>query len=168
MFSIGDAQHSKSRISDLLSNYIRTIENEDRDFRHARRNIVIVLSKGDLILDLLPVSIREYLLDDPLSAILGRQENNTHENQNLNPYTQIDKYMDKLREVSDELSEWISMLPVGENLLSVASAYNIDLKFCIISSAGMVENNNYKIRPLRILDPLFWALEMNSKPREHS
>jgi hypothetical protein len=76
-------------------------------------------------------------------------------------------YMAKLYRVSEAIRLFVDQDTYGHAMIRMAQANNIQLKFAIISSTGQpVGPNNTLVgraRPMRVLDPLFWTLELQSR-----
>jgi hypothetical protein len=163
MVSLADLKTDRKRgMEDLINSYIHTIIEHDRDSRRHTRNVVVVLSKADLIINDLPVALRTYLADDPVIAVIESDAP-------VSPWDskQMQLYMDKLNQTSSIIESWIGNLDGGQVLINRAKNNNIRLKFTIISSTGSQPGNNQemliKIQPWRVLDPFFWALDYQSQ-----
>jgi hypothetical protein len=82
------------------------------------------------------------------------------------PFTseQMKEYVEKMKRVSITIDEWVQKDASGKVLVRLAGRKNIDLHFCITSSIGSVFDEAEIIgglSPRRVLDPLFWALELS-------
>ena len=123
---------------------------------------MIVLTKADLILEKLPIGLREYIVSDPLAALYsvpGYEPNNLK----LDMYA----YMSQLHDISEDVADWLLETPSGYTFLSIAKNENVDLRFALISSLGKspkLDDPTNSALPTRVLDPLFWALELDSQP----
>jgi hypothetical protein len=70
--------------------------------------------------------------------------------------------------VSDAISEWIQQRdPRGKVFVRLAQSENIEMRFSLISSTGSDVGEDgvlpVAMEPRRVLDPYFWALELQSK-----
>lgn len=161
MISIDDLKEQNFTMDELMNSYIHTLMKYDPKYGVTQRKVVVVLSKADMILRELPEKLQMYLTDDPIAKIL----NDSKDIQVLDE-KEMDKYMNKLSEISDEIQNWLRNIDSGNVLIALANNENIDLKFAIVSSTGgaVGENNqmDVAINPIRVLDPLFWALEFQS------
>jgi len=163
MLSISDLEKQNFTMDELMNSLIQTLMNNDPNYGKTKRNVVIVLSKADLIARDLPQQIQEYLLNDPIAKILG-STNDAHEMGE----EQMEDYMKNLKKISDAIQAWLKGTDSGSVLVALANNESIDLRFSIVSSTGgQVGGNNQMnvaITPTRVLDPFLWALEFQSKP----
>jgi hypothetical protein len=147
----------------LMNSYIQTLMKHDPRYGSTKRNVIVVLTKADLINHELPSAAQSHLADDPIVKALV-DVNNAQEMGDKD----MEIYMNKLKNISDETKEWVKDLEGGRTLVALAANENIELRFCLVSSTGgaVDENNRMKISvtPTRVLDPFFWALEFQSKP----
>lgn len=161
--SLPDIANSGGRTMDLLlNNYINTLMTHGFNFSKESRQLVVVLTKADIMTDL-PPNLRNYLINDPLWASI-----------NVRGYTKqmdaaaMQEYMETLKRVSDAIQDWIKQDAAGLAFVRMAHRNNIDLRFSIISSTGsdVGEDGNMQenLSPRRVLDPFFWALELQSQP----
>jgi hypothetical protein len=112
----------------------------------------------------LPPHLYNYLITDPAC--------NTSTDAIRDAYADIDNYMSELAHVSNEIRNWVSTLEGGPQLLALAENMNLELKFSIISGLGCATamgqegKGNLLLgqwKPYRVLDPLFWAMELESE-----
>lgn len=162
MISPDDLKKSNMAMDDLMSSYIETMARHDANFRKVRRNVVIVLSKADLIFNELPPHLQEYLQSDPMLMAL-----NAYQDVESLGAAQMQDYMNKLARVSIAIKDWIGQDPAGQNLIMLAKSNNIRLEFTIVSSTGAEVGDDQEmavdLQPTRVLDPFFWALEFQSR-----
>lgn len=142
----------------LLNNYINTLISKGVNFSRQRRQLVVVFTKADQIRNL-PTDLRAYLINDPLwSAVNARGTTMMLNAEGMEQYVSAMEY------ISDRIEEWMQQDAVGKNFLRLAENRNIELRFSLISSTGeAVSANNALatgISPRRVLDPYFWALEL--------
>jgi hypothetical protein len=76
-------------------------------------------------------------------------------------------YLESMGRVSDAICEWIQRHdPHGRVFVRLAQSENIELRFSLISSTGAEVGADGKLpvamEPRRVLDPYFWALELQS------
>lgn len=160
----GDISNAYGRSCDqLLNNYINTLVAAGVNFHRKRRRLVVVLSKADQIRDL-PANLRSYLISDPLWAAA-----NTRGNRQIYTAPEMEKYLMKMQQISDEIRDWFAEDAVGKNFLRLAEQRRLDLRFSLVSSTGETVPNGQtpptKLEPRRVLDPLLWALELNKANR---
>jgi hypothetical protein len=163
LFSLHDLKESTFTMDELMNGYIQTLLLHDRNFQQTPRTIIVVLSKADLLLSELPANLKDYLLADPFSGILQSQSVDWQMGN-----AEMTSYMQKLNAVSGEIKDWIDKDSFGHTMIMRASHNNIHLKFSIVSSTGSPVPDDKKmkvdIRPIRILDPFFWILDLQSRP----
>ncbi len=161
MISINDLRNSNFSMDQLMSSLIYTLMKYDPKYGETKKNVVIVLTKADLLNHILPATIKEYLATDPFAKILT----DTIEIQETNDRDMY-VYMRNLHTISNEIEEWIKSIEGGRTLVSLAKNEGIELKFSIISSTGGPANDENRMKtpltPTRVLDPFFWALEYQS------
>jgi hypothetical protein len=154
-------------MDELMSSFIHTLMKNDRDYGKVRRKVVVVLSKADQIKEELPEKLRRYLEEDPIEALI----NTASDDQGMSELD-MEKYMLHLGEISNEIQAWVkNYTEGGSTLIALAKNENIELRFTLVSSTGRpvrADNNQLDatMNPIRVLDPLFWALEFQSKPEK--
>jgi hypothetical protein len=162
-FSPFDLKESNFSVDELMNGYIQTFFTNDNSIQKKKRTAIITISKADLLLNELPSSISDYLISDPFSGVI--QPGDVNENP---AHVDINQYMQRMYQISEEIKNWIDQTTSGHNLLMLAYENNIQLKFSIVSSTGSPVPDDRKlkigIRPLRVLDPLFWTLDLQSTP----
>jgi hypothetical protein len=160
--SLPDLPNSKGRsIDHLLNNYINTLMKHKVNFAKEQRKLVVVFTKADLIQEL-PANLRNYLINDPLWAAV-----NARGSVNQLDTLSMAAYVETMMRVSDAVQDWVGQDFSGKTFIRLAQQKNVDLRFSLISSTGtavgedgaMVES----LAPRRVLDPFFWALELQSK-----
>lgn len=160
--SLADLPNSGGHsINMLMTNYINTLLNKRVDFSKEKRSIVVVLTKGDIIPEL-PLNLRQYLQNDPLWSAVNSP--------NSTPQMDLVKmaeYLEEMERVDRAISDWIQRDAAGKVFVRLAKDNNITLRFSIISSTGAsVGSDNTlpaSLSPRRVLDPYFWALELQSR-----
>ena len=162
LISLPDLLKSGGRSMDMLLNsYIDTLMKHRIDFRKERRKLVVVLTKGDIIQDL-PANLRNYLVSDPLWAAV-----NTPGSVKQMDATAMQEYLETMGRVSDAIRDWIQRDASGKNFVRSAEDKNIEMRFSVISSTGAPVGEDgsmpVALAPRRVLDPYFWALELQSR-----
>lgn len=158
LISLPDLPASGGRSIDfLMNNYVDTLMKNGVDFKKQRRKVVAVFTKADLIADL-PAHLRNYLINDPLWAAINSSNPPQMDAQSM------EEYMEVLYRVSDAIRDWVQRDSAGKAFVRLAENRNIELRFSLISSTGAnVGDSPVAISPRRVLDPYFWALDMQSK-----
>lgn len=145
----------------LMDNYINTLLSHKVNFNKKRRSLVVVVTKADIIPDL-PANLRQYLIHDPIWNWANTQ-GRVPQMDALSMAT----YLEQMGRVSDEVEAWLQRDAAGQTFVRLAKHRNIDLRFSVISSTGApVEAGNQlpaQWEPRRVLDPFFWALELQSR-----
>lgn len=159
--SFADIPNSEGRaINMLMNNYINTLLNKRVDFKRENRSIVVVLTKGDVIPGL-PLNLRQYLQNDPLWSAI-----NTPGNVGQMDMVKMAEYLEEMERVDKAICDWIQQDAAGKTFVRLAGDNNIKLRFSIISSTGADVGSDNKLptslSPRRVLDPYFWALELQS------
>jgi hypothetical protein len=133
--------------------------------------LVVVLTKADAIPNL-PPSLRQYLKDDPLRdavrsevSLLSPPIPFPSEPLRLTDES-LREYLGRLALVHQEIHHWLETTLVGHMLIRRAAAYHVELRFSIVSAtgSGLVDGQSLQLpwSPRRVLDPLFWALDLDS------
>lgn len=133
-------------------------------------NLVIVLTKGDSIPEL-PLALREYLKQDPLWLAVSKEPtlwfSSTERPSHLGAEA-LRQYLATLHRADEEIRRWLDSTLAGHMLLQRAKEYHLNLRFAIVSAtgSGIIEGQMLQVpwNPRRVLDPLFWALEMENMP----
>ena len=155
MISLSDLEKTPGRSMDeLMTSYSNALLDAGHDLRRQRRKIVVVLSKADAIRDL-PLELREYLAADPF-AQRGDSDGET-----VKPAD----YLERMAEISDTISEWLQGTEQGMRFIRLAKDLQIELRFTLVSSLGCTPDEGNRVthfQPHRVLDPLFWILQLLS------
>jgi len=172
LVSLQDLGRLRAEILDMLfDDLMRTrIRQGFADYRRPLR-LVVVLTKADAIPNL-PPSLRQYLKDDPLRdavrsevSLLSPPPPFPSEPLRLKEES-LRNYLGRLALVHQEIHHWLETTLVGHMLILRAAAYHVDLRFSIVSAtgSGLVDGQSLQLpwTPRRVLDPLFWALELDS------
>ncbi len=154
-------------IDQLLQNYITTMTTFDVDLFSVRRNLIVVLTKADKI-ESLPPNLQSYLVEDEIY-----QASLEHRDQDILHGVKLAEYIERMERVSNAIEKWIQSDPFarslgGNRFVTKAENNNIHTRYCLISATGqdVVDENKQplgvQIMPRRVLDPFFWALELQS------
>jgi hypothetical protein len=160
--SLPDLPNSGGRsMNMLLENYVNTLMKYGINFDTEKRKLVVVFTKADLI-ENLPANLRNYLISDPIWAAI----NSSQEVPQMDA-VEMQEYLEAMGRVSDALRDWIQREASGQVFVRFAVSKNIDVRFSLISSTGSPVDNNATMKealaPRRVLDPYFWALELQSR-----
>lgn len=150
--------------------YVMGMEEKGMNFKDGKtRNVVVVLTKADSLKSL-PRSLDRYLQEDEHWDVDLRKR--ISEGYAYFSDDAMATYVHRLHRVSAELEDWVRTQPGGLSMCNAAKNKNIHLHFCMISAipCGVQKLGDSFTpmgmwqQPLRILDPLYWALELNSSP----
>ncbi|MCO5187078.1 MAG: hypothetical protein M9928_11055 [Anaerolineae bacterium] len=160
LYSLNDREPGK-QIEDLMITYTTSLTRYGVDFSKTPRKLVMVLAKGDTVTQL-PPNIMNYLnSDDTWTQLEQLQTPIQLQDRNLSAYIEV------MGRVSDALKEWfINNVPGTQQFNTIAERNGIEVRYAIISAQGQEIDENMgaaQIRPKRVLDPFFWALEFQSK-----
>lgn len=169
LLSADDLEGQDYRTMDmLLNNLIHTLESHEVAPGSPRRGMVVVLSKADLILGALPPAIRRYLVEDrlwpwirpPGPGLRPRVPDGAASGDRLDTRY----YLQEMHEMDRALRDWLAHEPPLRTLQLEAQRHQIELRFAIVSATGEDPRGRRSLpgpwRPHRVVDPLFWALEM--------
>lgn len=142
----------------LLNNYINSLVARGVDLRRDPRTVIVVITKADQVTTL-PKELRRYLVADPIwAAVSGKGIVLDLDEQAMGEYV---AYMDYM---SRQIYVWLQSDVAGRNMLRLADRHGIDLRFALISSTGEAATKGALsipcLAPRRVLDPYFWALEL--------
>lgn len=160
--SLPDMHKSGGKTIDLLmTNYINTLTTHGIDFTKDHRSLVVVLTKGDIIKNL-PEELRDYLTDDPIWVAI-----NSGKDPKKFDESALEAYISKMAEVSDKIEKWIQNDAPGKVFVRLAKERGITLRFSVISSTGAEVGEDgmlpQQLLPRRVVDPYFWALDLQSR-----
>lgn len=155
----GEGLDDDARTCDqLLNNYINSLTARGINLRRDPRTVVVVITKADEVTTL-PKELRRYLIADPLWAAISRKSARPHLDER-----DMDQYVSYMQFASDQIRAWLQTDVTGRNMLRLAERHGIDLCFALISSTGEAATNGVlsieHLAPRRVLDPYFWALEL--------
>lgn len=168
------AMEDPQLIDHRLDEIIRARMRSNRSFEAQPLRLVIVLTKADRIPNL-PRGLREYLKGDPLAAVVKAEaalSDMNPERRTEYPVLHFDSkavqlYLETLWGVHEQITDWLRTTLTGNLLTRYADVHHITLRFCLVSATGsdLRRNGHLAIpwRPRRVLDPLFWALELGCR-----
>jgi len=161
LVSLPDLVDSGRSMEMLMNNYINTLMKHGVDFSKERRKLVVVFTKADIIQNL-PANLRNYLIKDPLWAAI-----NTRGSVEQLDAAAMQEYLEIMGRVSEAISDWIQQEASGKAFVRLAEIKKIDIRFSLISSTGADVGEDkvmpVTLAPRRVLDPYFWALELQSR-----
>ena len=148
-------------IDELLKCYTNSLGKQGQTFdRDEGRKVIVVITKANHVPSM-PDHLRAYLEQDDLQTLLLTDGNRKRLGSEDMAY-----YVERMHRISLEIRDWLRSQPGGEALLRHAKLNHIELRFCMIAAipSGVDANNKPlgQLEPHRILDPIFWALELNS------
>jgi hypothetical protein len=159
LLSLDDLASAGKRIDDLITTYLRTLDMHHADPAGQRRQLIVALSKADLLCDL-PAELSSYLSSDTGGLPLtGRQGNAQLSGEHLQCYLQ------RMQQSSDAIRNWVATtLPNGRSMLNMLHNQKVETCFTLISATGsplppISGGGALAPRPRRVLDPFFWMLE---------
>jgi len=157
-----DSNSAGERVDQLFQIYLSALTREGVNWKNERRKLIVVLTKADMMRDLMPENLQNYLLDDDVWASI---ESSNH----IDPLTSTDmaEYLERMDRVSNEIKRWLATdrknIPGGKNFINLIDDYNIDARFTMMTATGQSAiDGELPISPRRVLDPFFWALEFQS------
>jgi|GEM_PF-2165684 len=158
----------------LLMSYVHTLGTKfGVDTRKSKRSLVVILSKADALAArsstkdrggasddyVLPEHLQDYLENDPMATAVdsGRSLRWTA--------VEFVDYVEKMQAVSDQIRNWVRVLPDGANFINFANSQNIDLKFSLVSCLSSESDDASPMgqiwEPRRVIDPLLWGLVLH-------
>jgi hypothetical protein len=124
--------------------------------------LIVVLTKADAIADL-PAALRGYLKEDRLWEQGGTSSAGPAAAP-ADALPSAQHYLAALWRVDAEIKSWLQHRVAGQLLLRRAAECHVDLRFAIVSATGSGiaagRDGILPWTPRRVLDPLFWALEL--------
>jgi hypothetical protein len=139
----------------LLDIYVNAVYNHLRINLRENQHLIIVLTKGDMILNL-PDNIKIFL------------QEGSYKWYKINNKT--DSNIKSLKNISEEIKIWLEKMG-GRGFIRRANDKFKSVEFTLVSSTGAAPSGiklSTKLKPedpKRILDPFLWALEKISKKR---
>lgn len=166
MLSIEEVIAGKYELDELIHSYIHTTREWGINLTRRPKHIIIVLSKGDILLKLnrkFPRSLCTHLHSDELWTHI----NNMTKSGSPPPQFRLDSYINYLNKIDGTIRKFFSreLAPIN----AIAEQYGIETKYSLISSLGSQPNGKTMAQPIhphRVLDPFIWAYEIYSCKRE--
>jgi hypothetical protein len=166
--SLEDLKNSGGYTMDnLMTSYLNALAMHGARLDREYRKMVIVLTKTDLFWDRLPDDLLDYIKEDPLWAA-SREKDKPPQWYSL---AEMEFYLAAMTRISQSIEEWICRLAAGRMFVTLARDRNIEIQFSLVSSTGAAPRTQDNIlptgwEPTRVLDPLLWALELDSRRRQ--
>lgn len=160
--SLYDLQHNDRQgrtISDLFNVYRTGMERLGVSTRG--RNLLVIYTKADMMVDEWPDEVRRYLQSDPYADLAGLKRREL-EGQELDEHA----YTQKMLRLSDELKEYTyDDVEGGVPFINMVKQSGMNLAFCVTSSLGRevrgAASKLIEYRRFRVIDPLLWAIDRN-------
>lgn len=165
LISLPDMLYSNSgeTMNQLLNIYITAMQDKGIRFDKQRRKLIFVFTKADLLRNL-PANLRNYLVSDDIWTRINDDVPHPFSSQELATY------MERMGRVSNEIKYWIEtdkdLRAQGRVMNNLLKENNIDARYTLISATGQDvsdANGAFQLIPRRVLDPFFWALELQSR-----
>ncbi len=175
-----------AQLSMLLDAYTETLIACPRPAElHGRQEIIVVFTQAEKATSL-PADLRGYLLKDPLWTVLrprgagemdDAQRRHPNGTSKLARKNQVDvcfddirlsEYLRGMKHTSHLLDDWLCTVEGGTNFLRLARDYGVKVRLTLVSATGADPIEDTVIggwQPHRVLDPLFWALELDGVER---
>jgi double-GTPase-like protein len=166
--SIEDLKDSDGYTMDnLMTSYLNALAMHGARLDREYRKIVAVLTKADLFWDQLPDELLDYMREDPI-WIASRKEGKPSRWYSL---AEMESYLKEMERISQITEEWICQRAAGRMFVTLARDRNVEIQFSLVSSTGSAprsQDNQLQTgwEPTRVLDPLLWALELDSRRRQ--
>lgn len=154
----------------LMTSFFNTLKSNG--IRLRGRRIVTVLTKGDRISDLSP-GLRSYLIDDVLWAVSNSPEPDRVLRSFLRGTTSVsadaflERYLAEMEQTETAIRQWLTLKPQAQTFINLAEDYGVDLRLCLTSATGGPVSPGSGLaqrwEPRRVLDPFFWALELEKR-----
>jgi hypothetical protein len=166
-FSLEDLESSGGYTMDgLMVNYLNTLAKQGARLDLEYRKIVVVLTKTDLFWDRLPDDLLRYIKKEPAWSRC-RDEGKAA---SWCSQADMESYLKEMEEISQSLEGWVCRLAAGRMFVTLARDQNIEIQLSLVSSTGAAPRTEDNLlptgwEPSRVLDPLLWALELDSRRR---
>jgi double-GTPase-like protein len=152
-------------IDSLMTTLLSTLIANGVELERAKKQVVVVLTKADLLLEALPDDLALYVREDPIWQV-ARDESESK------PFLvqEMNAYLGAMEEISKRIKSWIWRQAAGRTLVTLARDRNVEIRFSLVSATGSApraQDNTLPLgwEPSRVLDPLLWALELDSQRR---
>lgn len=140
--------------------------------------VVVVLTKTDAVPDL-PPELRCFLKEDPIAKNVTFDDTDIfradskaevdlgeafRQGTSIQRTDLLQFYLDSMKEIDHITRSWLEDTQGGQTLVRRAKDYGVNLRFCVVSATGSGvvsgEGLGTAWSPRRVLDPYFWALEL--------
>jgi hypothetical protein len=162
---LGEENQSHRQIDDLLNYYLQKMN--DMGASPKDRNLVVVYTKADKLFPNganpfdLPGDIDAYIHSDPLMNI-NIKKSPMGDVQAPVALPSFSEYIAGMRKVSDTLLDFTrTNVAGGVGFVNIAEYSGMHLYFTVCSAQGG-DTWDTNVPRYRVLDPFFWALELNS------
>jgi hypothetical protein len=167
-FRVPDIEDTGSEhLSLLLDSYTETLVDCPRPAElHGKQEVIVVFTQAELA-STLPAEIWRYLLKDPLWSLLGPHAAQRRRRIVFDE-TRLSDYLRGMAHTHHLLADWLSLMDGGANFLRLARDYGVKLRLTVVSATGAEPVRDAVIggwQPHRVLDPLFWAFELDRLER---
>lgn len=171
LLSLADLSAVDLQILDMtFDDLMRARRRTGHDSASQPLRLVVVLTKADALPDL-PLTLRRYLKEDNISMALSANDGLLAESKVGSPLLlrspdALQQYLIGLWRVHEEIQRWMETMLSGQMLVHRAREHHVELRFAIVSATGSGLSTEGLLQipwsPRRVLDPLFWALELDS------
>jgi hypothetical protein len=166
LISLSDLEKDKEgrSIGDLVQIYVDGMANLGAKLKG--RRVLVVFTKGDVLAQRLPPTIRKYLAEDPYSK-LAQMSMAEAKSRPFDEYA----YLRELHTISDELRAYTyDHVSGGPNLINMIEYYGMDLSFTIVASIPGADGQTVGTNSprFRVIDPLIWSLSSSQGDREET
>jgi hypothetical protein len=153
----------EKKINDLLNIYIAGMQRLKLSL--AGRNLIVVYTMADKLMEVMPEDVTTYLLDDPFKNITSKNQTDLKKN------ISVQTYIEKMKGVSGKLEKYtIEKVPGGGAFVKLARRSGMGLYFSITSALGADpvngEMGEESAARFRVLDPYLWALHLNEPDKK--
>ncbi len=160
-------EHGSEHMSLLLDSYTETLVECPRSADlHGRLELIVVFTRAEHAHSLPPV-VRNYLLKDPLWTFLAPHA--THRAGQVSfDDRRLSEYLRGMAITHQHLATWLTGLDGGANFMRLARDYGVRVRLTLVSATGADPLEATVIggwQPHRVLDPLFWALDLETQER---
>jgi hypothetical protein len=146
-------------LSDLFAVYRNGMERLGVSLKG--RNLLIVYTKADKVVNQLPSAVRNYIRSDKYFDLVDKKRSEARQLGIFDP----DTYLTEMLRISDELREWTYDIEGGTPFIHMLEESGMNVVFTATSSIGRESsretNRMIEFRRYRVLDPLLWALMHN-------
>ena len=172
-----DSRHLDITLEDLLR--ARNLAAPSIQLRPFR--LVVALTKSDAVPDL-PPELRCFLKEDPIAKTVTFDHTNafradlggeTELGETLRQASTVQRdkllelYLVAMQEIDRVARDWLAETQGGRNLIRRAEDYGVELRVCVVSATGSGILSESRLgtawSPRRVLDPYFWALELEKE-----